>query len=204
MSLSQTPSVPVTVEFLPGERPAVRSVELAQHFGLKHKNVLRDIDDLTRKLPESFHRLNFEPMSIPVEIGNGAVRNDRAYLLTRDAFTLLVMGWNSTRAMEWKLRYIEAFNSLERAALENARSEALADGARAALAVPPERLHRINQAVRYHQKGLNCIEIGKLLDVSRDVVWRLVRQARTLGLLPASGPTSGPAAASRAARGLAQ
>ncbi|NDY57417.1 hypothetical protein G3N56_11765 [Desulfovibrio sulfodismutans] len=205
LSLSQTPSVPVTVEFLPGERPAVRSVELAQHFGLKHKNVLRDIDDLTRKLPESFCRLNFEPTEAEVVVpASGGMRKDRAYLLTRDAFTLLVMGWNSTRAMEWKLRYIEAFNTLERAALENARSEALADGARAALAVPPERLHRINQAVRYHQKGLNCIEIGKLLDVSRDVVWRLVRQARTLGLLPASGPTSGPAAASRAARGLAQ
>jgi Rha family phage regulatory protein len=201
LSLSQTPSVPVTVEFLPGERPAVRSLELAQHFGLKHKNVLRDIDELIRKLPESFCRLNFEPTEVEVVVpASGGMRKDRAYLLTRDAFTLLVMGWNSTRAMEWKLRYIEAFNTLERAALENARSEALADGARAALAVPPERLHRINQAVALPPKGPQLHgdrqAPGRVQGFGLDAG----ASGPHLGLLPASGP----AGASRAARGLAQ
>lgn len=182
MSLSQSlPSVlspAVSIEFLPGERPAVRSVELAQHFGVSHKNVLRDIRDLMSKLPASFNRLNFEPVTYRDEKGE----ERPCFLLTRDAFTLLVMGWSSPRAMEWKLKYIEAFNSLERAALENARAEAMAAGARAALSVSQERLQLLAKAVRYHSMGLTQPEIGKLLGVGRSGVNHILRQARSLGL----------------------
>lgn len=118
MSQTQTSTLPVSIEFLPGDRPAVRSLELAEHFGLKHKNVLQDIKNLTAKVPESFNGLNFQPVTYRDEKGE----ERPCFLLTRDAFTLLVMGWNSQRAMEWKLRYIEAFNSLERAAVENLRA----------------------------------------------------------------------------------
>ena len=37
------------------------------------------------------------------------------YLLTRDGFSLLVMGFTGARALEWKLKYIEAFNQMEEA-----------------------------------------------------------------------------------------
>lgn len=38
------------------------------------------------------------------------------YLLTRDGFTLLVMGFNNTeKTLKWKLKYIEAFNKMEKA-----------------------------------------------------------------------------------------
>lgn len=100
-------------------QPAVRSDIVAYHFKRSHKNVLRDIAKLRAKCPESFHRLNFEPMFIETQIGNGATRKDRAYLLTRDGFSLLVMGFTGAEAVRWKLRYIEAFNSLEAAALEH-------------------------------------------------------------------------------------
>ncbi len=178
MSQSQTPSVPVTVEFLPGERPAVRSVELAQHFGLKHKNVLQDIKNLTAKLPESFNGLNFQPVAYRDEKGE----QRPCYLLTRDAFTLLVMGWSSQRAMEWKLKYINAFNALERAALENARTAALAEGARAALTLSPDRLQALARVVRYRGMGLTLPEIAKLVDMGRSSVSHALRQARALGL----------------------
>ena len=35
------------------------------------------------------------------------------YLLTRDGFSLLVMGFTGSKALEWKLKYIEAFNKME-------------------------------------------------------------------------------------------
>lgn len=178
MSLSQLSTLPVSIEFLPGERPAVRSLELAQHFGLKHKNVLQDIKNLEPKLPNSFTGLNFQPSTYQDSTG----RTLPCYLLTRDAFTLLVMGWSSPRAIEWKLKYIEAFNSLERAALENARTEAMAAGARAALSVSQERLQLLAKAVRYHSMGLTQPEIGKLLGVGRSGVNHILRQARSLGL----------------------
>ncbi len=187
MSQSQNFNLPVSIEFLPGERPAVRSLELAQHFGLKHKNVLRDIEGLLVKLPKSFTGLNFEPSTYEDPTG----RTLPCYLLTRDAFTLLVMGWNSARAIEWKLKYIEAFNSLERAALANARADALAEGARTALDMPREKLARIGEAARYYAKGLTCREIAKLLDINKDTAWRDLRLARRLGLaeaVPAPAP----------------
>lgn len=33
--------------------------------------------------------------------------------MTRDGFSLLVMGFTGNRALEWKLKYIEAFNHME-------------------------------------------------------------------------------------------
>lgn len=35
------------------------------------------------------------------------------YLMTRDGFSLLVMEFTGQKALEWKLKYIEAFNYME-------------------------------------------------------------------------------------------
>lgn len=36
----------------------------------------------------------------------------KGYLSPRDGFTLLVMGFTGTKTLEWKLKYIEAFNKM--------------------------------------------------------------------------------------------
>lgn len=99
-------------------QPAARSDIVAYHFKRNHRDVLRDIRKLCAKCPESFYQRNFAPVEIDTQIGNGATRKDRAYLLTRDGFSLLVMGFTGAEAVKWKLRYIEAFNALEAAALK--------------------------------------------------------------------------------------
>ena len=93
--------------------PAVLSTDVARHFQKRHTNILRDIDRLRSICPKSFHQLNFEPMFTTVKIGNGATRQECAFLLTRDALSLLVMGMTGNAAIMWKLRYIEAFNQRE-------------------------------------------------------------------------------------------
>lgn len=52
-------------------------------------------------------------MGIKVEIGLGKTRIDPGYEITRDGFTLLAMGFTGKQALQWKLRYIEAFNAME-------------------------------------------------------------------------------------------
>ena len=94
-------------------QPAVRSDIVAYHFKRNHRDVLRDIRKLRAKCPESFYRRNFAP----VEYADSKGEKRPAYLLTRDGFSLLVMGFTGAEAVRWKLRYIEAFNSLEAAAL---------------------------------------------------------------------------------------
>lgn len=41
-------------------------------------------------------------------------RTQTEYIMNRDGFTLLAMGFTGPRAVEWKLRYIEAFNAMEK------------------------------------------------------------------------------------------
>ena len=188
-------------------QPAVRSDIVAYHFKRSHKNVLRDIAKLRSKCPESFHRLNFEPMFIETQIGNGATRKDRAYLLTRDAFSLLVMGFTGAEAVRWKIRYIEAFNALEAAVLaqraELAREAGYLQGldaGRASVAplldevrgttarqfwrLGPARKRRLRTAVRYRKMGLGIAAIAKLLDVDNREISNLLDAAEALGELP--------------------
>ena len=92
-----------------GSVPAVLSTDVARHFQLRHSHILRDIDRLCSILPKSFNAPNFGR----VEISDAKGEKRRAYQLTRDAFSLLVMGMTGKAAIIWKLRYIEAFNAME-------------------------------------------------------------------------------------------
>lgn len=40
-------------------------------------------------------------------------KQNKEYLLTRDGFSLLVMGFTGEKALAWKLKYIRAFNAME-------------------------------------------------------------------------------------------
>lgn len=210
-SISQVASTvkeisPIRVEFLNENTPAVRSDILAEHFNRSHKNVLRDIAKIRAKCPESFYGLNFEP----VEYVDSKGEKRPAFLLTRDAFSLLVMGFTGAAAIHWKLRYIEAFNALEAAVLEN-RAAALADLAREAayrqgvdegrasvlprlreergkaaqlaLSFTPARKILLCKTLRYAGMGLTNREIAKLLGASHTTVNTLIKQGRELGLV---------------------
>lgn len=82
---------------------------VAEKFGKLHKNVLRDIEKITSETPDEFNRLNFEPVTYLDAKGEARPQ----YELTRDGFTLLAMGFTGKAAMEWKIRFIEAFNMME-------------------------------------------------------------------------------------------
>ena len=97
------------------------SLDVARHFGRPHKDVLRRIRALLEELdPE--HQRNFSPMFIQVDIGQGATRQDPAYRITRDGFTLLAMGFTGKRALQWKLAYLDAFNRMEAQLAEQAHA----------------------------------------------------------------------------------
>lgn len=72
--------------------PAVTSLQVAESFEKEHKNVLRDIEAILPQVPEKFVKLNFELYEYPIETGIGT-RMAKSYLLSKDAFTLLTMGY---------------------------------------------------------------------------------------------------------------
>ncbi|WP_412612633.1 Rha family transcriptional regulator [Candidatus Pseudoruminococcus sp.] len=84
------------------------SRDVAEVFGKEHKNVLRDIETL--QCSEDFRKLNFEPTSYT----DSWNRKQKEYIMTRDGFTLLVMGYTGEKAMQFKEAYIKAFNEMEK------------------------------------------------------------------------------------------
>lgn len=91
------------------EVTVVTSLDIAETFGKEHKNVLRDIREL--ECSDEFNRLNFELTSY-IDARN---RKQDMYYLTRDGFTLLVMGYTGEKAMRFKEAYIRQFNAMEKA-----------------------------------------------------------------------------------------
>tara|TARA_R110002110_G_scaffold64680_30_gene178892 strand:+ start:6731 stop:7219 length:489 start_codon:yes stop_codon:yes gene_type:complete len=84
------------------------SRDVADFFGKRHDNVLRAIDALD--CSAYFRDLHFEFSPYTVE---GQTRTYPAFDMTKDGFTLLVMGYTGQKAMEFKLRYIKRFNEME-------------------------------------------------------------------------------------------
>lgn len=84
------------------------SLKIAEVFEKQHKDVLKAIREL--EIPEEFNRRNFAP----VEYIDAKGEKRPACQITRDGFTLLAMGFTGSRAMQFKLAYIEAFNEMEK------------------------------------------------------------------------------------------
>ena len=94
--------------------PSTTSLKVAEVFHKRHTEVLRGIRTLCANTPESFHGRNFASAFQDIPGPNGAVRKSPIFTMTRDGFTLLVMGYTGKEAMRFKLEYIEAFNAMEK------------------------------------------------------------------------------------------
>jgi Rha family phage regulatory protein len=93
------------------------SRDVAAFFEKEHRHVLRDIDGLIRAEPDLALR-GFSGGGVPrfgqtpyVEPSTG--QTYRLFEMTRDGFMLLAMGFTGSKALKWKMRYIEAFNIME-------------------------------------------------------------------------------------------
>ena len=87
--------------------PVASSREVAKRFGKEHKHVLaaiRQILAAENSATKFFHETAFE------------YRGQRfpEYLMNRDGFALLAIGFTGKEAVTWKLKYIEAFNQMEK------------------------------------------------------------------------------------------
>ena len=88
-------------------RPVVSSRKVAEIFEKEHRRVLQDIRELS--CGDDFRLHNFVQSSYI----NSQDKEQPEYLMTRDGFTLLAMGFTGSKAMQWKIKYIETFNRME-------------------------------------------------------------------------------------------
>lgn len=119
--------------------PVASSRDVAKRFGKEHKHVLAAIRQLLvaeNSATKFFHETAFEYRG----------QKFPEYLMNRDGFSLLAMGFTGKEAVQWKLKYIEAFNQMEKQ---------LAAQHRTALEERDENLQGAIQNVSYAQQQLN-------------------------------------------------
>jgi Rha family phage regulatory protein len=96
------------------EKVLVSSRVIAERFEKRHDNVINKIEstiknwmndtDLKNKVSQYFVASSYKDAS---------GKNNKEYLLSRDGFSYIVMGLTGRDADYWKIRYIEAFNTME-------------------------------------------------------------------------------------------
>lgn len=89
------------------EVTVVSTLDIAETFEKEHRRVLQDIRELN--CSEEFRLHNF----VQSEYENKQRHKQPMYLVTKDGFTLLVMGYTGEKAMQFKEAYIKQFNAME-------------------------------------------------------------------------------------------
>lgn len=130
--------------------PVASSRQIAESFGKEHKHVLRDIENLIGG--ES--KIGLSSMFFKSEYISAQNKKLPEYLMNRDGFSLLVMGFTGKEALEWKLKYIQAFNEMEKQLAQRpqlSRSELMAQ---ALIAAHEELEHKDRQIAELTPKGI--------------------------------------------------
>lgn len=128
--------------------PVVSSRQIAESFEKNHRDVLRAVDSLKEDVR------NFAQMFFETDTPDSYGRPQRTYLMTRDGFTLLAMGFTGKAALAWKLKYIAAFNEMEKQLAQRpplSRSELMAQ---ALIAAHDELEHKNAQIAELTPKGI--------------------------------------------------
>lgn len=95
-------------------KPVITSRQIAEDFNKSHMNVIQDIEKA--EISEQFRDDNFQKSEYSVE---GQSRKYKQYILSRDGFTIIAMGYQGKKAMAFKEAYIAAFNNMEQLLLQD-------------------------------------------------------------------------------------
>ena len=87
------------------EKLITTSLKVAEVFEKEHKDVLESIRNLVAEnsAAKFFNETTYKNRG----------REYPMYEMDRDGFSLLVMGFTGDKALQWKIKYIEAFNAME-------------------------------------------------------------------------------------------
>lgn len=90
----------------------VTSRQVAEDFGKRNSHVVEAIENKVKSLTAENSEIEIEKLFIPSTYNHNG-NEYKEYLLTRDGFTFIVMGFTGAKADCWKLKYIESFNKME-------------------------------------------------------------------------------------------
>ena len=138
------------------EVTVVTSLDVAETFGKEHKRVMQDIREL--ECSEEFNQHNF----VPIDYTDSRNRKQPMFYMTRDGFTLLVMGYTGEKAMKFKIAYIKQFNAMEQALIGKMKEREKGIAVRQALT---KAIQQSNENERMH---------GHAYSTYTDIVYKVV------------------------------
>lgn len=107
------------------------SLLVAKTFEKEHKDVIRAIRNIIKTTAQNCTSVEYQQVSSMFELSerkipmpnNTGFKNVPLYIMNRDGFTLLTMRFTGTKALEFQLKYIQAFNNMERKLKEQKKIE---------------------------------------------------------------------------------
>lgn len=94
------------------------SLAVALHFDKQHKHVMRDIRNLEKLRPD-WVRSNFGPVKESMSYMNSSgvmaqkeTTRTGHYTISSKGFQILAMGFTGEKALDWKIRYADAFEAM--------------------------------------------------------------------------------------------
>lgn len=102
--------------YLKNDEAVCSSLQVAEKFGKRHDKLIFEIERMYSDLiGKGCPQNGGDPLFIKSSYIHP--QNNQMYpmyLMNRDGFSLLVMGFTGKKALEWKLQYIKAFNQMEK------------------------------------------------------------------------------------------
>jgi Rha family phage regulatory protein len=88
---------------------AVSSKEVATKFNKQHSHVLRSIKEITSQMTNDYKAVHFWMQEKQTLKGTEV---EEAFM-SRDGFSLVAMSFTGKDALEWKIKFLDAFNAME-------------------------------------------------------------------------------------------
>ena len=101
-----------------GKEVLTSSRSVAERFNKRHADIIRTIENYKNMSLADAKLRSLNSMFIESDYIDAQGKPRPEYLMNRDGFSFLVMSFTGVEAMEWKLKYIEAFNKLEEALIK--------------------------------------------------------------------------------------
>ena len=154
--------------------PVVSSREVAKNFGKEHKDVLKAINNLVAQ--------NCAAKSMfPLSDFDNRGKKYPMYLMNRDGFSLLAMGFTGKEALEWKLKYIAAFNEMEKK---------LSTPQMPKLSKEMQALFLLDDRTQKQEQRLTALENTMMVDYNQQ---RVLRKSISRSVISALGDEKAPA-----------
>ena len=153
----------------------VESRKIAEHFDKQHKHVLDAIENIKAE------NSAVTPMFCETTYTAGTGKAYKEYLMNRDGFSLLVMGFTGKKALEWKIKYIQAFNAMEEELRNPSKTNAL----------PKDRSEFKEQELKARMLNARVRESNQYLKIAAQIdipEYRYILQAKSAEALNGGVP----------------